>query len=742
MGRRETVTQSDFAFGELSDSYAASNVEAKAKSLKRGTNVRILNSYAIGQRPGSRRMATAPGPGIVAEFITSDDQSYIAIVRAGGADIYSDGGLVQSVGGAPWTATEAQAITWHSREDTVYFSHQSYWPRVLVRTAGVWAFSLFDFDGGAGNSILQPYYRFAAAGISVTPSALTGAINVLFSSPVLQANHVGVRFRYGASAVSLKEFQIVTVNADGIHGTATVIDKLPPTFDVTVTDGTGFREGENVAGHDSGATGIATAVVGNVVTVLMSDGYESFYTGASAELLVGPFTSSKITGVAAAGSPAASTVWDEAVFSPVRGYPGDVFERSGRLGFADLPQIPGGIIMSAPGARGDFDVGKGEAQDGIFWLLADGGQRVLYCVSSSNLIILTDRRVYYVPEDQNAPLAANTFVPIEIGPTGSSTAFPITVEEGLVYVEAGGNRIMGVLSTGNLTAPFQLTDLSRHASHLIKNPVSLSMTNGNAQAPERYIFALNADGSLTCMFFDSNPPRLGLTPWTTAGAYLAMVTINGIIYALCQRTLAGNTAYLLERLDVNAQLDASALFTNSGGFAPLTDDAGDSIIDDAGDAILTDIGVLPHLAGETVKLIRGTEYLGEFTVAADGSIPGVSAADGAFEAGLHFDMAPVLWPPQPADDQRTMFARRRPPRVAVRVKDSCVYTVGLYGRTQVNTRPAYDQGDDVTSAPPIRSEVKRYVIAGYEYEPSVAIGRPLPQPLTILSVAHEVEVTW
>jgi hypothetical protein len=611
---------------------------------------------------------------------------------------------------------------------------------VLTRTAGVWAFSLFDFDSGAGGSILQPYYRFARPGITLTPSALTGNINVVFSDNVLVPAHIGVRFRYGASAVSLKEM-VITAVTDGQHGTATVIDALPPSFDVTVADASGFRVGENVQGHDSGAEGVAMGIAANVVTVLMTNGYESFLTGTDAEQLVGPFTSSLISGTGASAAPAPSTVWDEAVFSPVRQYPGDVFERSGRLGFADIPQIPGAVIMSSPGARNDFDVGKGEAQDAIFWLLAEGGQRVLYCVSASSLIILTDRRVYYVPEDQNTPLAANTFVPIEVGPTGASNAFPITVEEGVVYVEAGGNRVMGLLLTGNLTAPFQLTDLSRHADHLIKNPVSLSLTNGNAQAPERYIFALNADGTMTCMFFDTNPPRLGLTPWQTAGAYIAMVPIKGIIYALCRRTLISGDAYFLERLDATVQMDASSLFSSAGSYLPLTDDAGDSIIADDGTALLTDSAAMPHLAGETVSVIRGTEFLGLFTVNPDGSIPGIEAADGDFEAGLHYEMDAVKWPPEAQDDQRTMFARRRAARVAVRVQDSCVYSVGLLGRTSSQTRPAYDQGDDIEIAPPLRSEVKRFVIAGYEYEPCIQIKRPIPTPLTILSIAEEVVVT-
>jgi hypothetical protein len=739
MGRREVVRQSDFGFGELSETYAASNAEAKTKSLKRGTNVRILNSYGYGQRYGSRRMATASGSGIVIEMITSEGASLLGVVRAAGVDIYTqDGSLIQSVGGAPWSAAEAASLTWHSREDTVYFTIHGYWPRVLSRTGGAWGLSLFAFDSGAGGSILQPYYRFARSGITMTPSALTGSINIVFSDDVLVANHVGVRFRYGATATSLKEMLITSV-ADARNGVATVVDKLPPSFDVTVADGSGFRIGESVEGRDSSATGVATNVAGNVLTVLMEDGYSSFTV---AEVLVGPFSSSAISAVSASASPSGSTVWDEAVLSPVHGYPGDVFERSGRLGFADIPDIPGAVILSAPGARNDFDVGKGEAQDGIFWLLAEGGQRVLYCVSASSLIILTDRHAYYVPEDQNTPLAANTFVPIEVGPTGASYAFPITVEEGIVYIEKGGNRVMGLLQTGNLSAPFELTDLSKHAAHLIKNPVSLSLTNGNAQAPERYIFALNADGSLTCMFFDTNPPRLGLTPWQTTGAYLAMVPINGIIYGLCRRVINGATVHFLERFDATVQMDASSLFSSAGSYLTLTDDAEESITDDFGRPLQTDVAAMPHLAGTMVSVIRGNELLGNFTVGADGSIPGITSEDGDFEAGLHFEIDSVLWPPEAQDDQRTMFARRRIVHAAVRVDNSGVYTVGLLDSAQVNTRPAYDQGDDLEAAPPLRSEVKRFPLSGYQHEPCVQIKRPLPQALTVLSVAQEVNITW
>ncbi len=38
----------------------------------------------------------------------------------------------------------------------------------------------------------------------------------------------------------------------------------------------------------------------------------------------------------------------------------------------------------------------------------------------------------------------------------------------------------------------------------------------------------------------------------------------------------------------------------------------------------------------------------------------------------------------------------------------------------------------------LRSEVKRYVLTGYEDEPSVQIKRPLPVPLCVLGVKQEI----
>ena len=736
----------DFAFGELSDDYAASDAEAKKRSLKRGRNVRVLNSYGIAQRPGSRWLQILTGSGIAVELVVTGGESFVGVVRAGGMDIYTDlGGLVQSVGGAPWSVDEVMQLTWHTRENKLYVAHNRYWLREFSFDGSTWSLGLFAFDAGAGGSSNQPYYRFAQKGITLTPGALTGTgITVQFSADVLEAAHVGVRFRYGASSDGLKELVIASV-VDGQNGTADVIDALPPTFNVEVGSSSGYRVGEIVEGQDSHATGVVVDVPdGTHVTVLMSNGYEGFDV-AGPERLVGPNSSSEIAGITAATNPAASTAWDEAVFSDVRGYPGDVFEHGGRLGFADFPQIADAFMLSAPGAPGDFNLGDGTAGSAIFYRLGGaGGERILYCVSSANLIIITTKKVRYIPETDGIPLAADTIAVPEIGgASGGSSAFPLATDEGVIYVEAGGNRVMGVLTTGDAKLPWKLDDLSKRGAQHIKNPVSLAITTGNSQAPERYIFALNADGTLACMFYDTNPPRLGWTSWDTDGSYLAMVPLLGIIYAVCEREIGGNTVYLLERLDEDCQLDASNLFEDAGGYLEIITDEGDALVTDLGEVIVTDNPAMPQLAGQTVRVIRTVEgycpeYLGEFEVDADGVIQGIAADDGGFEAGVHFDMDVVLWPGENEQDKSPMFSKRRVNRCAVRVKKSGSYKIGILDRDVVNTRPTYDQGDDISAPPPLRSEVKRWVLTGYEDEPSVQITRPLPVPLCVLGVKQEV----
>lgn len=731
---REVVRQNDFSYGELSlDNAASGNLAAVKASLKKGQNVRIRNSYGFSQRFGSHFLNTL-SPGIEATVVTSDDQTFIAHIRAGGVDFCDGGGnIVFSLSGAPWSADQIPGIVWHVRKDELYIAHNAFWPQLVSYSAGSWSVARYAFDDGVGGSKDQLYYRFAPKDVTMRPSATSGNITLAFSANVLLPGHAGVRFRYVGKEV------LITAVLSGSTANATVIDQLPPTQRVRVKDASGYRLGEAVEGEDTGTQGFIVGIdlANQYVYSVITNGYEGF--SGDGEKLISPDHFSQIgndSGLFVA--PAAFTVWDEQVFSDARGYPGDVFEHASRLGFADFPGIPDAIALSAPGDVGGFNIGTGQPGDAIFEKIGQSlGQRVRYCVSAANLIILTDQRVYYVPESPDTPLSAATFEFLEVGPAGSSSAYPANVEEGVVYVESGGNRVMGLLSTGNISAPWDLHDLSRHAPQVIVSPVAVAMTNGNAQAPERYIFVLNSDGSMAVLFFDAEQPRIGWTPWVTNGEWVAMTVRLGEIFTLCARTIQAEQVYFLEKFDSDCQLDASVLLSDLSS-APIQDSAGAGLLDDTGDALLGGNAAVFYLAGETVAALNGTEYLGTFAVGVDGSVDLGGVTEGDFEIGFHFDMDAVLWTPEPEGDERPQFDRQRIARASVRTQDTGVFALGIAETGKSYLRPAYDQGDNFDAAPPLRSEVRRFNLPGWQFEPCVEITRPVPHPVHILSVAQEV----
>lgn len=754
MARVAPVRQNDVSFGELSEDYAASgNREAVTRSLKRGRNIRILNSYGWAQRPGSRRMATLSGTGVNVTLVTSDGDEFVGFLRAAGIDIYDiSGNLVASAEGAPWTADNVGAVTWHARANTLYVASHDFWPRVLTYANGVWTWALFVFAAGHGGSTAQLYFRFPETkNITMQPSALTGSITVQWSADVLKAGHVGTIFRYGGGSEDLKEIHIDTV-VDARNATATVIDRLPPTFAINVSGSSnGFRTQDEIEGSGSGAKALLVGISGNTLTAIMINGYLGFNdSGSTRDYIIGPSTRVQCADSSqSAATPAASVVWDEQVISPVRGYPGDVFEHAGRLGFADFPTIPDAIALASPIDVTDFDITGADANAAIFHQIGQkSGQHVRYVISAGNLIILTDKAAYYVPEDVNTPLSGNSFSVENIGPVGTSYAFPVQVPEGVVYIESGGNRIMGTFTTGDATTPWRITEISKRCAHLVRNPVSLAMTSGNAQAPERYIFALNADGTVLCIYYDDQgqDSRLGGVLWSTrdGDAYLAMVSRQGVIYAVCRRMIGGNTVYLLERFDADAQMDCGTFFTAASGALGFGLGSGDTLDLGGGDMLLMGSSSIPQLAGQSVQVVSGTEFLGTFTVGGDGIIAGNDAPDSTFEAGFHFDIDVQPWTPEPPTSaiQATSSAtgkRRRIVHVGVQVKDSGVYTVGVAGAPSVATRAAYDQGDNLDAAPPLRSEFKRFTTGGgWQYAPNIQITRPNPTPLTVLSTITEV----
>src|SRR6185437_8376587 len=100
------------------------------------------------------------------------------------------------------------------------------------------------------------FYRISPKGVTMLPSAQTGAITLTFSSPILVAGHVGTIMRFVGRQIRIDSLVSSTV------ANATVIEPLPgqETLAFATNPGAVFNTGDEVQGLISGAKGIITSV--------------------------------------------------------------------------------------------------------------------------------------------------------------------------------------------------------------------------------------------------------------------------------------------------------------------------------------------------------------------------------------------------------------------------------------------------------------------------------------------------
>lgn len=313
-----------------------------AKSLRNG---RVQVTGGVTRRPGTWRLAGLGGLTRIREFKVATSRYLVAFSDEALQPFNLDGTTSGSELTAPWTEDDLFNLRYVQSQDTAFITHESITPQRLTRTgASTWTLADFSFSAGPGGTILQPYYKLAPAEMTLTPSALTGSITLEASDDWFVAGHVGSRFRYQE-----REMQITAVT-DATTATATVIQSLPPTQDLTVSSSTGFQVGHVVEGATTGCKGIVTGVSAGHVIVLVTDRVAGFN---GTEDLTGPDAKTTISSIAPA-TPAATDGWDEQLFSDVNGYPRCCSLHRNRMIFAGHPLVPTAVMGSRPGVYTDF----------------------------------------------------------------------------------------------------------------------------------------------------------------------------------------------------------------------------------------------------------------------------------------------------------------------------------------------------------------------------------------------------
>lgn len=756
--------QRDFSAGEIDpEAKRADQAQDTGSILKAGlrqaANLRLLNSKAAQNRPGraalqllsSRTEEIIISPGLVFRFNFTAD--------AGGTIIIYDlnGVVVASRASLGWTAATIPLITWAVVQTTVYVAGPGFTPFIISWDGALWSsassFAVLTSPGGQKRTF---FYRLSPQGVTMQPSATTGAITMTFSPGVAKfsAAMVGTLLRFCGRQIQVTGFTSVT------QLSGTVLESLPPGQILTVSTDprTIFSLGDEVVGQTSGARALVTALTATLITVQLLQVTASITTGPGSgqsggaastlgfqnEVVSGPGGSDTITNVATT-TPQAVSVWDDELMNSFRGWPASVFADQSRLGFCNFPALPNAIGWSAISSPTDCYV---DALPSAAMLeLAPDKVQVYFVLPGpeSSEFVFCDRRVYYIPISATNPLRPGSVAFQILSGDGCAQVQPRAVQEVILYISAGSTSVMSIIAPGAYYRPYETRNLSELHGHLIKSPIGIAIPSASDQFEERYAYVLNNDGTVAVGKYGIENGQIkgavGWVPWSGLG------TVNWISArdAVLLFVTTYGTVSLLERIDNTLYLDAAMLVN-----APPT-----ALAAPAGR------GPLWWLANQTVDLMdQTTRMMGTYQIDGNGSlVPQNNAGEDFTVATLVAGKAwtatlePFVPAVQPGQDQLQRMRKRRIARAEVYAKNSTGFRLDTLNAEQqgaslpalgVATRSrrvsAWNQDDDPTKAPPLREQAYAFKPLGRAHDPRIVLVKDTPGPLLIAEFGLEVSV--
>jgi hypothetical protein len=213
-------TKSSFAAGELApELLGRGDLRAFENGARRLRNVVIQPTGGVARRAGLLHLATLPGATRLIAFEFNTEQTYLIVLNAGRLAVFLNDAEV-AVLGAPWTGAMLTQIAHTQSADTLLLFHPDMPPQRLTRSSHTtWSLTPFPFT----REPLHPH----VAGISLTPSATTGAITLNASAGIFQPGHVGARFALAGRRV------LVTAVLSATQASAVVEETLTGTSPTT-----------------------------------------------------------------------------------------------------------------------------------------------------------------------------------------------------------------------------------------------------------------------------------------------------------------------------------------------------------------------------------------------------------------------------------------------------------------------------------------------------------------------------
>ena len=312
------------------------------------------------------------------------------------------------------------------------------------------------------------------------------------------------------------------------------------------------------------------------------------------------------------GDTSATDMWWEAAWSKVQGYPAAVSFYEDRLTFAGTKGSPRGVWMSKAGDYNNFGTSSptSEDDDSIQIVLTSRKMSIIHSLISlrQSLMAFSEDGVNTISYADSA-LTPSSVTQRAESYFGAKEIEPLTVGAQVIYVQEVGGAVRDI-GYDYVQDAYSGDEISLFASHLVNRTVPVEMAY--QQEPDSIVWFVRDDGVLLSCTYMREQKMVAWAKHTTQGKFESVCVIpygnNARVWCAVKRTVNGADNRSIERMTLRL---------------PTEDPADQTYLDAAyayDDETATNTLTIPHLAGNTVRVILDGNLMPDKEVASDGTL--------------------------------------------------------------------------------------------------------------------------
>ena len=754
-----------FNSGELSRKMdGRSDLEMYKTGCRDLDNFYVLSQGGVERRSGTEFIAKTKGVSSAGDkavklipFDFSADTNYIVEVGIGYIRVYnSDGTQVSDsdvTGTVPYTESDLPDIQAIRRFDTLILTHPNHEPIKLVRATIAPTFTVeevsFVYPPLMDQNITATTLAIsnAAVGTGKTLTASTAIFDETHEGSTWAIDHVRTPAQKTVTAESSATAETSSSTLDVSFSTWNV--QTDGTFLGSVkiqrdkNDGAGFLD-YIVLGDTTGGTArnfsYSTPIAedGNTQIKLVHDLDNSNPGTIKYEIQADEnFTKGlvKITDVASSGLKTTATVevlsplggtgttttWNEAAFSNFRKFPAAAEFYQNRLFFTGSEDEPSTIFGSISGDI--FNFLPGATSDMAIKRTVDSPEKAQYLIAKRDLFMGTDGGTVSVKSvDGDALITASNINTQVENSYGSAKVQPVVANDVVVYVQRNGLKLRELIYSREADV-FVANDLNVLSEDITGTGVKEIFVQKN---PEQIIWCIKDDGTACILTYDRMQKLMGWANIITTGTIVSGATIpasgEDLVYLCVNRGTTDSPIFCIEKFATRSNLD---FYVDSGVKATGTN--------------ITSVSGLTHLEGKTVQVVADGNFHSTQTVSS-GAIS-IDQQSSTIIAGLSFTSTLRPMPIEPALVGRNSQSRvKAASKIIVRFLNTKGGEVGEQGR-QLTSFPTLKTTDPAGQAITVKTGQQRFFVGSdYEREKLIEVKQDLPYPMTVLSIATNIDV--